>query len=58
MGIGVGTGAIQISHPAWVKTDSNALQINGRPMSANKHNKLMNRATSATVRAQQKRVDP
>lgn len=38
-------------HPAWVKTShNNRMTVNGRPMSSNKNSRLLNRATSASVR--------
>jgi hypothetical protein len=42
--------------PYWIKTESygEGININGRPLSGNKH-KLQNRATSASVRNQQQK---
>ena len=43
-------------HPAWVK--NNKMSVNGRPISSNKNSRLLNRATSASVRQAHQRANP
>lgn len=44
-------GLSSSGHPAWVKTQNqNRMTVNGRPISSNKNSRLLNRATSASVR--------